>query len=301
MPLSLHLYRARLRTLTPLWFAGYPGPALRGAFGDDPEVYARLLAPPPMLPQKRFGDPPRPLLLRPRFGAGPYAAGSGLELDFTLVGSAGAHLPALVRALARLGTQGVGEGRQDGHGRFELERLDALGPGGAAEAVVTPQGLFRPAALPWHYPADFATAVREPSADSLRLELHSPTFINVRGLPRGSLELRDLVADLLRRLSLLAQAYGTGPVYSRDEECAWEAAAEGVRITDACVRWMEVERFSRTQRRAMEFGGWLGWVQYDTAPEPWLSLLRVAQFVHVGKHTAFGFGEVSVHELTPRC
>jgi hypothetical protein len=296
LPLHLHVYRARLRTLTAIRFAGFPGPALRGALGDDPDVYARLLAPPPALPQKRFADPPRPLLLRPRFGAGPYGEDSELELEFTLVGSAGAHLPALLRALARLGERGVGEGRQAGEGRFAIDRVDAVLPDGRTEAVVTSGGLFRPVARSCGYPHDFSEAAPKQVSGSLRIELRSPTFINVRGLPRGTLELRDLVADLLRRLSLFAHAYGADPVHARDEERAWESAAADVRIADACTRWMEVERYSRTQRRSMEFGGWLGWVQYDTASEPWLPLLRVARLVHVGKHTAFGFGEVATTE-----
>ncbi|MDB4948552.1 MAG: hypothetical protein JWM27_1201 [Gemmatimonadetes bacterium] len=287
--LHLHAYRARLRTLAPLAFTGFPGPALRGALGDDPEVYARLLAPPPTLPQKRFSDPPRPLLLRPRFGAGEYGEGSALELDFTLVGRAGAHLPAVVRALARLGERGVGEGRHAGLGRFEVERVDALGPGGASAAVVSPQGMFRPVSLPWSYPDHFSAGPK--SIDHpFRLRLETPTFVNAHGLARGSLHLGDVVVDLLRRLSLFAQAYGDGPVHSRDEERAWERAAAGTRIADASLRWVAVHRFSRKQQRAMEFGGWLGWVEYDAEAAAWLPLLRAARLLHVGKHTAFGFG-----------
>jgi hypothetical protein len=104
-----------------------------------------------MLPQARFADPPRPLVLRPRFGAGCYGEGSALELDVTLAGRAASHLPALIRALATLGARGVGAGR----GRFRLERADALGPGGTRAGLVTPGGLVRSAVLPWRFPADF--------------------------------------------------------------------------------------------------------------------------------------------------
>lgn len=67
-------------------------------------------------------------------------------------------------------------------------------------------------------------------------------------------------------------------------------AAAGVKIEDAAVRWVEVPRFSRNQRQAITFGGWMGWVRYAAEPAPWLPLLRAGELLHVGKHTTFGFG-----------
>jgi CRISPR-associated endoribonuclease Cas6 len=290
-PLELRWYRARLRTLTAVAFRDFSGPALRGGLGEDRDLYARLLSPAPALPQKRFADAPRPLLLRPRFGAGVYGEDSALELDLTLVGSAVAHMPALVRALARLGARGVGEGHHGGQGRFELERVDALGPDRAREPVVTPAGMFRPVSLPWSYPHDFAPAsglLRH----GLRLQFATPTFINAHGLSRGSLEFGDLVADVLRRLSLLSQAYGDGPVHTRQEECALQARARTVLMADHALRWVEVPSYSRKQKQARDFGGWMGWVEYEADPAEWQPLLRLARLLHVGKHTAFGFGAV---------
>jgi hypothetical protein len=244
--LPLHVYRFRLRTLAPVEFTTFPGPALRGALGDDPAAYAAFFSPPRMLPQARFADPPRPLVLRPGFGAGCYGEGSVLDLDVTLAGRAASHLPALIRALATLGARGVGAGR----GRFRLERADALGPSGTRAELVTPGGLVRSAALPWRFPGDFiATDGVATSGDrGFTVELRSPTFVRRGSDRRGTLEFRDLVDDLLRRASLLGQAYGDGPVQSREQEEALVQAAEGVRIADAAVRWQEVPRYSRSRR-----------------------------------------------------
>ena len=289
-PLLLHVYRFRLRTEGPVEFPTFPGPALRGALGDDRAAYAAFFSPPPVLPQARFADPPRPIVLRPRFAAGAYGEGSVLELDVTLAGRAARHLPALIRALATLGARGVGAGR----GRFRLERADALGPGGARDEVVTPGGLVRPSALPWRFPYDFAATDGAAAAGngSFTVELRSPTLVRRGPDPRGTLELRDLVADLLRRASLLGQAYGDGPVLAREEEEELVREAGTVAIADAAVRWQEVPRYSRSQRAPMTFGGWMGEVRYAADPAPWIGLLRAAAFLHIGKHTAFGFGEV---------
>jgi hypothetical protein len=294
--LHLHVYRFRLRALGSLCFPSFPGPALRGALGDSREVHALLFEPPASLPHKRFADPPRPVTLRPRFGAGTYATGSALEFEMTLVGSAGAHLLPIVRALVALGEVGVGA-RRDGSatdGRFNLERVDALGPRETA-GVVTPEGLFRPVLLPWRFPDDFVDPPALP-AHRFTLELRSPTFVRRRGETRGALGFRDLVDELLKRVSLLSLAYGDGPVYTREEEVELVQAAAEVGVEDAAVSWTEVPRYSRRQGRRMGFesgfAGWAGRVTYRGAPDRWLPLLRAAPQVHVGRHTAFGLGEV---------
>jgi CRISPR/Cas system endoribonuclease Cas6 (RAMP superfamily) len=122
--------------------------------------------------------------------------------------------------------------------------------------------------------------------------LLTPTFIRRGDDSRGTLQFRDLVDDLLRRISLLSRAYGDGPVHRRHEELAMTDATASVAIEDAAVRWMEVPRFSRNQRQAMTFGGWMGWVRYAVDAVPWFPLLRAAELLHVGKHTTFGFGAV---------
>ncbi len=294
--MRLHVYRFRLRALGSLFFPAFPGPALRGALGDSREVHALLFEPPAALPHKRFADPPRPVTLRPRFSAGTYAPGSALEFEVTLVGSAGAHLLPVVRALVALGESGIGA-RRDGSasdGRFALDRMDALGPRETV-AVVTPDGLFRPVVLPWRFPDDFA-APAAVGGGRFTLELRTPTFVRRRDEPRGALAFRDMVDELLKRVSLFSLAYGDGPVYAREEEVELVGAAAAVEIEDAAVSWTEVPRYSRRQGRRMGFesgfAGWAGRVTYRGSPDLWLPLLRAAPLLHLGRHTAFGLGEV---------
>jgi hypothetical protein len=203
----------------------------------------------------------------------------------------------LIRAVAMVGAGGIGAARHAGGGRLRLERMDALGPCGTASEIVSPAGLVRITALPWRFPADFAGGAPAPSsAGSFTLQYRSPTWVRRGHEPRGTLEFHGVVADLLRRVSLLSQAYGDGPVYARETELEMLEAASGVRIMDAAVRWVEVPRFSRTQRSAMTFGGWMGWTRYEADPAPWRALLCLAALLHVGKHTTFGFGEVVLQQ-----
>jgi hypothetical protein len=95
----------------------------------------------------------------------------------------------------------------------------------------------RPASLPWRYPDDFAV-LSSPAAAGLTLRFRTPTFIRRGDDPRGSLEFRDVVDDLLRRISLLSHAYGDDPVHPRHEELAMMDAAAGYRSrTRRCDGW----------------------------------------------------------------
>jgi CRISPR/Cas system endoribonuclease Cas6 (RAMP superfamily) len=60
------------------------------------------------------------------------------------------------------------------------------------------------------------------------------------------------------------------------------------------VRWVEVPRYSRNHARPMTFGGWMGSVRYADVPCWLLPLLQAAEGLHVGKHTAFGFGAITL-------
>jgi hypothetical protein len=162
------------------------------------------------------------------------------------------------------------------------------------EPVVTLEGWLRLASLPSQLPDDFAASTVAPGA--LTLHLCTPTFVRRGGDSRGSLEFVDIVEDLVQRVSLLSQAYDAGPVYQRHEEVALTDAAADVRMEDAAVRWVEVPRYSRNQARPMTLGGWMGWVRYADLPPSLLPLLQAAEGLHVGKHTAFGFGAITLSD-----
>lgn len=63
--------------------------------------------------------------------------------------------------------------------------------------------------------------------------------------------------------------------------CDLPDAAADVRMEDA---------------RPMTFGGWMGRVRYADVPPSLLPLLQVAEGLHVGKHTAFGFGAIMLRD-----
>ncbi len=264
--MHLHLFRFRLRAAGSLLFGSFPGPALRGALGDSREVHvAPLLASarPPAEALRRSPaprDPPSPLRpgqLRPRLRPGVRDDPGRQRGHAPPPGRARAARPRLgrdrrhARGLADRRPLRAGAGRRsrtrgDRHRGRRRRPLPARPPPLALPGATSARPRPAPAASPW-------SCGRPPSSAA-------------GSESRGALDFRSVVDELLKRVSLLSQAYGEGPVHTREEEEALLDAAAGVETEDEAVSWTEVPRYSRRQGKRMGFesgfAGWTGRVTY---------------------------------------
>ena len=101
-----------------------------------------------------------------------------------------------------------------------------------------------------------------------------------------------LIRTLLRRISLLAKIHC---------EANWElpykeiiAQANTIPLGKSDLRWVDWERYSTRQRQRMNLGGFVGASGYSGSVAPFLPLILLGQFVHVGKNTTFGLGKFLV-------
>jgi hypothetical protein len=106
-------------------------------------------------------------------------------------------------------------------------------------------------------------------------------------------EFHILIRTLLRRLSNLAYFH-----------CGTEldlnfrgliTAAEQIETVHSDLRWYDWERYSARQDTRMKLGGFVGKVTYRGDLQPFLPLLRLGEFVHIGKGTSFGLGKYMIH------
>jgi hypothetical protein len=73
------------------------------------------------------------------------------------------------------------------------------------------------------------------------------------------------------------------------------AMAEEVHPVEENLRWRDWERFSGRQKTRMKPGGVVGRVRYNGPVGPFLPYLRLGEYIHVGKNTAFGLGQMVVY------
>ena len=105
-----------------------------------------------------------------------------------------------------------------------------------------------------------------------------------------------LMRVLLRRLSNLAY-FHCGSELQLDFR-GLIAAAEQVQIASSHLWWYDWERYSTRQDTRMKLGGVLGQVTYTGDVQPFLPLLQLGTYVHVGKGTSFGLGKYVIEGQT---
>jgi hypothetical protein len=206
---------------------------------------------------------PNPFLLAPPWKGGrllPEGGETGLRL--VLIGRAIEHAGFARQAVVEAGLRGLGPDRG---------ALDLLSVEGVAPSPISP------------------------CPDRIEITLVSPLRLVAAGQLIGpaALRPRHLLLALLRRVSILAERHGPGPLdldYRALKERA--AAAEFAQTT---LRWVEWARWSGRQQALLQMGGLLGTVSLPLKGiEPFWPLLALAPWVHVGKGATMGLGAMRV-------
>lgn len=310
MTLPLARYRFTFRMSDALRLPDYAGSLLRGQFGaalrrvscmtgdktcDGCPLRATCPYPaifetpaPAAHAMQRFSHVPNPYVIEPPpFGTRFIDAGGPLQFSIVLFGRAVAQLPLVSFALQRAIEGGLGRERARG----TLEQIARQASDGADDFIpVWQQGDAAIAAHDSHVAFPAALGAR-----TLRLTLHTPLRLQHQGRPLRpqALTPRKLVADLLRRITLLAEFHADRPGLVPD-------ASRLVRQADAldhrpALRWQDWSRYSSRQQQEMTLGGAMGeWTLQGelAALLPWLWLGR---WIHVGKNATMGMGRYDLH------
>ena len=218
-----------------------------------------------------------------------YQPGECLEFRLVLVGRAIDYLPYFVFTFGELGRAGLGPGR----GRFTLAEVWSEGRTESHCIYTASEGVLRDGGERLTA-ADLAST--QPSSRRLAVEFLTPTRIQSDGAIRGAVSFSDLVRALLRRLSSLCY-FHCGCELQADFRGLIDRACR-FRTVESGLRWQGQTRFSTRQEQRIEMGGVVGTVVYKAPDEaawgPYLPLLRVGEWVHVGKGTVMGLGKYQV-------
>jgi len=311
-------YRFKLLTTTFLHLPDFKGSTLRGAFGHALKsltcaqrdcdscadctlrrvcVYTRIFEPiSAATAEDGLRHVPQPfVLLPPLTDRNEYSPGSTFDFEVTVVGPALDLFPYWVAALEHMGLEGVGRGR----GTFRLVGIDEVSLLGKQRSIYDPQTRQVEETQNTITTTDIAAvcrALEKRAIEGVRLNIETYLRIKANGRLQDRLHFPLLVRALLRRLDILSQFYGEGPV-------EWpydEVYAEAERIESALdkSRWEDWSRVSLRQKARMKFGGVVGRLSYHgAAVKRFLPILMAGQFLHCGKNTTFGLGAYRIVEL----
>jgi hypothetical protein len=209
-------------------------------------------------------------------------------IGLTLIGERVAEaLPALLAAFRIAGEDGLGGANGAGR-RGRMHLVDAAvtwrDPGGTSP-ILSHEGhvtLLRP--LPPPVP---------PMPRAVAVTLAAPLRLMRRGLVAGPDDLTagDLLEALVRRISTLQRAHGSGPIAA--DFRALFAAAHAAPTLERDLWFVPQTRWSGSQGREIEMGGVVGsFVLPLVGLEALWPYLWLGQWVHAGKGTVHGLGAI---------
>lgn len=299
-------YRLEFRVETPINLPEYAGSTLRGAFGHALRRMAcvtRLAACPPcplyrscaypaifetpppegMHTQQQFTQIPNPFVIEPPpWGERTYQVGDNLSFDLVLISPAVRQLSLMLLAWQRAGELGLGKM----HGTMRLLRVLHLTSVGQTPVFEAKSGTLQPhmAQLP---PPPLAV----PS--SCTLVLQTPLRLQHQGHPIRieALTPQDLLMSLARRVALLSE-FQLGQPLALDFPALKQAAT--TIIGSKQLHWRDWTRYSNRQRQEMVLGGAVGTWRLEGDLAPFMPLLHLGQWLHVGKNATFGLGHYTL-------
>ena len=75
-------------------------------------------------------------------------------------------------------------------------------------------------------------------------------------------------------------------------------AADTVRH-ESHLRWVRADRWSHRAEASVPMGGFVGRIRFTGNLTPFLPFISLGVHLHIGHHTAFGYGQYRLRGITP--
>lgn len=243
----------------------------------------------PMLRGQPFA--PHPFVLEPpRTGKLDYVPGDTFTCNLTLIGDAINLLPWMVFTFDQIGKRRIG--LRDKRGQCQLAKVESLPTRGdhqtqtiytAESEMLTDDGLILRV-------DDVMRAVPH-TANAIELKFLTPTSIKVDGKWTSELTFEHLIRNLLRRIRFLSYFHCGEDL---DVDARGLIAAATTVTHDSRLLWLRRDRYSYRAEKSVPMGGFIGKIRFEGALSPFLPFIYLGECLHIGHHTAFGFGQYSI-------
>ena len=144
---------------------------------------------------------------------------------------------------------------------------------------------------------DLAHLLRELSPlnyHQITLRFLTPTRIKFRGKLTKDIDFEIVMRNLLRRLSWLAEVH-CEEKWDLDWKGLLKRAKERVKTVHSDLRWHDWERYSQRQSTKLKMGGFLGDITFEGDLAEFLSIIKLGEYLHIGKGTVYGMGKYEIN------
>jgi hypothetical protein len=263
--LNISKYRFKLEAIDNITLPAYKGSTFHGGFGHalkkiSPTWCQYFYEP----GAEKKGNWPKPFVILPPLDeADHYSKGQQFYCELTLFGEATQHYAIAQSAIEYLGTE-MGLGYTQG--KYKIINIVETSP---SEEISNKLQTDNNVTL--YFPT------------RLRLKTNNKLC---RGIPNFEL----LMARLLGRLKTLEKAY-MGAELDSDVQHHLITIAKDISIKKHNIQWDDWDRFSGRHKQWMKFGGLVGSISYHGDLQPFIKILELGQWLHIGNKTSFGLGK----------
>jgi hypothetical protein len=234
-------------------------------------------------------DAPRPFVFDPpATDIAEFAPGQPVTFGLTAIGRAARLVPYFVSAFRNLADEGLGPRRA----RFDLLEVAALDAAGTRTAIYQHTTPLVRLTAPTLRAADLVKP-GDTTRTSLTLRFCTPLDLKDQGVPVGIPAFAPIVRRLRDRANALSTFFADGPLDLDFKGIS--VVAEGVKLVRNATSLIEVNRRSSRTGQRHDVGGLIGEAEYQgEGIGRLMTLVRVGEVMHVGKHAAFGNGRMEV-------
>lgn len=238
---------------------------------------------------KRLFQMPRPFALRvPPPAEEPllFRCGDPLTFQITLWHQVDTLLPYIIVAVGRTLEQRFGQGL-----KAKLQKVFAETPEGETKVFDSEDGLIS-TKLP-SVPIEQVMAPPPHPVKTLTVRFITPTRIDIEGKLQNPITFTALIKGANERGRALFWSY-------EQTEPPWDGKAlvqqaESVEALKIEQHWLDLQRFSRRQQERLKIGGIIGSAEFTGDDlSQFVPLLRLMEWVHIGKLGTMGLGQISV-------
>ncbi|MGE4286798.1 MAG: CRISPR system precrRNA processing endoribonuclease RAMP protein Cas6 [Phycisphaerae bacterium] len=229
---------------------------------------------------KLYDNAPQPMVIETPFKTGEkWAIGDDFEFELLLLGKTIEYFPYIAYTILEMGKLGIGKDRIE----FEVVSMqDFTGRklySNKANDITKPltQELF------W--------GETENSTSNLRITFETPLRIRKEGKDSYAPTFKDIMLSTLRRFEILAYFYGNKESVPLFRRLAHNCPNLPCNFATEPV---SIGRYSCRQKARMHLRGIIGSATFEDVPAEYTELLNLAQILHIGKNTSFGFGKIKV-------
>ncbi|MGE5341728.1 MAG: CRISPR system precrRNA processing endoribonuclease RAMP protein Cas6 [Candidatus Omnitrophota bacterium] len=208
-----------------------------------------------------------------------------IHFYLTLIGEAVAYIPYFILTFEEIGTYGIGNTRSP----FVIEKVLC-----SNVMIYNRETKTITRDFPGIRGSDFLKETG--TIKSLTLELETPLRLKFNGSFQKRITFEMVVRNLLRRIQLLSALYCEGPEIVDFKDLI--ERSKTIRVRNSSIYWEQQSRFSFRQEKHIGMGGVSGRIAFEGNLEPFMPFLRIGEYLHVGKGTAFGLGKYRIVEET---